>query len=866
MLLTQNNTFYQKIHTETQNMTLYLDKSIEEFHNLFKKNFTSFDDALNYLKETSIPNKYVCSQVIQTIPGWTCVECSKYTDSIFCHDCYKRFKNLHKDHHLYFLSGSTGMCGCGEPEAMYKFCPEHSGPHTEQKKINEFISKAFTDDILENLKLFFNEFFQKFSNYFILTEKCQYFCPSIFKQTFEDINEDSQNNLNDEKQDILMLKENFGILYQKFFDFIRLICENNLAMLYLIANYFLENHFKNQNLEEDYKTYHRCIKFDTKDIKVINNEKEYHKCQCPFFVLLFSNWRDNITDDENQTLLLSFTSNFPLKHAFGVIYFSIYIKILLNNNSMVISNRIQFILDYTTAMLITKTTLIEETYEIFYQNFYKTISKGFKDEDGKIKNLIINELEEKAGILEKDCELYSMPITLKLMYEKIYIMTKRIIDCICLIHNENKFLSIFPHPIFQKRGCSTDLIDLELELLSNIECLNMITQWGKIEITKEIFKYIINKIINQEKEGINQLKKDEYSFHLGLYRCFGLMINFFCFDYSFNNNCSLYESIQFFKNNFFDSKNQVEILVDIILNDYFKFFGFISGIKNRFFNYYDSMIYYSIAYLQNETLLKIDFTLLKYMFILYDKNINIDTYLKMGNVENIYSFFEKIFILNNDDKNEKYKTNNINFNNFENNLNNNISSDELLDTLNNSYDIFPPSIDYGNNLQVIRALQNQFNTRINPNIIQQFINENNENELFKQNEINRDKYNNLMHIKFLLELLLIFMKDDSCIFWSLMRFYKNTSSTKTKGELFDVLKKNKSAMEDLKNILKEKIVKEIVARGNLSGINKIKNNIDKYFFDIFDEDNFNKILDELTMNKMNGEIKMYYSYLMTNPL
>ena len=76
---------------------------------------------------------------------------------------------------------------------------------------------------------------------------------------------------------------------------------------------------------------------------------------------------------------------------------------------------------------------------------------------------------------------------------------------------------------------SVDLMDLELRLLSIIEEINMFIEWEKIEYVKEIFKYIINKIINQEKEGIKLLKEDEFSFHLILYRCFGLLINYFLF-------------------------------------------------------------------------------------------------------------------------------------------------------------------------------------------------------------------------------------------------------------------------------------------------------------------------------------------------
>ena len=40
----------------------------------------------------------------------------------------------------------------------------------------------------------------------------------------------------------------------------------------------------------------------------------------------------------------------------------------------------------------------------------------------------------------------------------------------------------------------------------------MYIEWEKTEYIKEIFKYIINKIINQEREGVKQLKNDEYSY------------------------------------------------------------------------------------------------------------------------------------------------------------------------------------------------------------------------------------------------------------------------------------------------------------------------------------------------------------------
>ena len=831
-LLSKDNLFYQKINKETMDIFLYLNESIKEFPKILKNDFESLDESLNYLKNISIPNKYVCSKLINELPGWSCNECSKYTDSILCHECYKKSKNLHKDHHLFFLPQSGGICDCGEPQALNSFCPEHSGLHIDQNQINEYISKAFPNEILENLKLFFNKFFKKFSNYFILTEECQLFYPEIFNQYFSNVNEENNLDLISEEHDIILLKENFCIIYQNFLDFLRLITENNLGMMYIISDYFLGNHFENNTLEEEYKTNHRCFKLNVKEIEIYKNKKR-HKCQCPFFRLFLSNWRDKIISTKNENLLLSFTQYFPLKYAFGVVYYAIYKDILMNNNQYLINQRIQFILDYTTAILATKTNLIEETYDSFYEYLSNNleilkVETDLKDEEVQI---ILENIENQANIIILDCEVYSMPITRKLMHDKTTFLIKRIIDCFCLIHNVKEFKSITPHPFFQPNGCSDKMINLELKLLKNIECINLFTQWENIDNSKEIFKYIINKIINQEPNEIKQLKKDEYTFHLGLYRCFGILINYFCYYYSFNNNYSIYEAIQIFKKNFFNSENQLEIFVNILLNDYFKLFGFISGIINGFFNYYDSIYMYVSFYFYKQKLLKIDITLLKYLLILSGKNINLDYYLKISNIENTFSFFEKNFLINNG----KEKKNN-----------NNLSFHDLIDLPNESQDNFPATINYDNNLESIGELHDQDN---GPKF-----NSNNP----RKNEVNMGEYNNIMHCRFLLELLITVMKDDSSPYYILMNCFQSTSSTQTKKDLFDEIKKNKNAMEDLENILKEKIILEFVAQGNLTNISKIKEKIDDYLIILFDEKYFNKIIDELTLSQTNGDKKLYF--------
>ena len=807
-LLTKDNTYYQTVYKETKNLDLYLNESIKEFHKIFNINFNNFNDALNYLEINAIPNNCVCAGVIEIIPGWKCVECSRYENSIYCNNCYIKSKHLHKGHTIHYLPNSGGMCDCGDPDALTTFCPEHSGPHTNQNDINEYISKSFPKNILTNLIKFFNIFFQKFSKYLMLLEQFDYFYQDKFEEHFGNNNQNDKN-LIIEKEDIILLKNNFGIIFQNLLDFLRLITEKNLGMLYLVSTYFLNNHLSEQILEDEYYSIHRCIKVYENNIEIIYKEKQSHICQCPFLRLLMSNWRNNIKSDENESFLLSFSRNLPLRSAFCIIFFFLYKENMLNDNGDIISNRTQFLLEDITILIAEKTNLFEETFDWLYEYLSK-----YKNKFNSLDDKTIEAINFQTKLIRRNSQYFSKYKVRQLLKGKISFI-KKIIDCLCLIHNQMEFKSIYPHPVFQNRGFFWYFAKLELKLLSIVEIINIFTGWDNIDNLKEIFKYLINKILYQEKAGVKQLKNDEYSFHLSLYRCFGLLINYFCFYYAFNNKCSLYDSAQFFKKNFFESYNQIETFTDIIIKDYFRFFGFVSGTKIGYFNYYEDTYYYSNVFFLDQRPLKMDFTLLKYLFILSEKSINIDTYLKISNLENVYSSFEKIFLLN--DNNNKNIKNNIN-------NNKNISFETPI----NNFDI----------------IFNNLNIQENTNQV---------------NEIdNDDIYKNIMQCKLLLEILIILMKDDSSIYWSLIRSFKKTISSKTKKALFDEIRNNKNAIKDLENVLKEKLIHEIVTQGNLTDLTKIKEKIDNYLLLLFEEKEFNKILEELTYNKINGETKMFY--------
>ena len=795
--LFKDRLLYNKIEKEILELNNYLEESKNNFHKLFEqKDLESFENVIDYLNNISNKNKCVCVEVIKNLPAWKCVDCCQYESAIYCSECYKKSKDLHINHKIYCLCDSGGICDCGDPDSVSTFCPDHSGPYSNQDEINKYISTIFNEKVIYNLKIFFDEFFYKFSNFFILVEKCELFCQKKYNEVFNINSADENETIIKEKKYIDSLKINYCILFKKFINFFRLISSKNLGMFNLLANYFLKNHFKEEKdiIEEEYKTSHTCIEIYENDIIINKNtkmeiekddnnnkENEKHKCKCCFFRLLLLNLADNIRlkDEEINEFILSFPKNLLLKKAFCILYFYDYKQFIYNNTMCVLNNKSQFFSEEITVLIAEKTTLIEDSFEDFY-NYFSSKIMSMKNQKNIFYENTINELFMQANCKEDDIEYLEKPNIRKLIGNKISII-KRIIDSICLIHNGIEFKSIIPHPEFQEKGFSKTFIELELKLLSIIQKLNIFIKWDKIEYIKEIFEYIINKILYQEKEGIKQLKENEYSFHLSLYRCFGLLMNYFCFYYSFNNNCSLIESITFFKKNFFNSQTEINLLADIILNDYFKLFGFIGGTKNGFFNYYNIYKRYYILYLHLEEIINIDFTLLKYIFNINEHYFRINSFFQKSNIENIYYSFEEIFL-------------------------NNINKNQMV-------------IEGGS-------------LNIENNIINQWT--------------------------FLLDLIIIFMKNDNSPFLSFISEYENIISSKTKNDLFENIKKNKNVMSDLENILKEKIIHAIAGHENLVDYEKIKKYVDDYLITLFGEKKFKAILNHLTLHKTNKEKTLFF--------
>ena len=350
---------FKEIISASKNISSFLMKKIKTFHLVFNKDFESLKDALEYLKEISINDNRVCAGFVDKIPAWQCVDCSKYKNSIYCFNCYQKSKDLHKNHKVFFLNSSSGMCDCGNEDFLSTFCSDHQGPYKTESEIYNFIQKSFNDqNLLNNLKIFFDDLFFNFSKFLLLTEKCSYFNSSILE------------SFNFSKQDINLIdkmKKDFCFIFQDFLNFLNIITKENKGMLHLIATYMIKNHF---NKEDDIvKTKHSCIFLENNEIIIDDNINEFHVCKCPFFRLLMINMREDIKSQksENIEFFLSLSKNFNLRKIFCVLYFYLTDDIKNNNNKDLLREKSQFFLEDAFELIAKNENLVIYLFESMYK-------------------------------------------------------------------------------------------------------------------------------------------------------------------------------------------------------------------------------------------------------------------------------------------------------------------------------------------------------------------------------------------------------------------------------------------------------------------------------------------------------------------
>ena len=107
-------------------------------------------------------------------------------------------------------------------------------------------------------------------------------------------------------------------------------------------------------------------------------------------------------------------------------------------------------------------------------------------------------------------------------------------------------------------------------------------------------------------------------------------------------------------------------------------------------------------------------------------------------------------------------------------------------------------------------------------------------------------------------MIITILKNDSTLITEILKFYDETISLKTKNALFEKIKKNKYLMHDIRYILKQTLIQNIIANGNLMDLDQIQKTIDKFYSHIFSQKDFMEILDEIASNKINEDKKQFF--------
>ena len=105
----------------------------------------------------------VCAGKMESVGGWSCLDCIKNETTIFCQNCWSQMKNQHKNHNIIFDTTVNGTCDCGDPNSIDKqyFCPKHKGPMTDEEEIEAYTKKCLGEKIVSELKIINKNMFRE---------------------------------------------------------------------------------------------------------------------------------------------------------------------------------------------------------------------------------------------------------------------------------------------------------------------------------------------------------------------------------------------------------------------------------------------------------------------------------------------------------------------------------------------------------------------------------------------------------------------------------------------------------------------------------------------------------------------------------
>ena len=545
----------------------------------------------------------VCAGKMESVGGWSCLDCIKNETTIFCQNCWSQMKNQHKNHNIIFDTTVNGTCDCGDPNSIDKkyFCPKHKGPMTDEEEIEAYTKKCLGEKIVSELKIINKNMFREMSKYIIRA-----------------IQEKKEND------------KDFVDNVSRFIDFISMPCASSKACMHIIAEFLLQNY--------PFKTKHVCLQINGKDAKLIKSSLFNHDCTCPFIKLLMPFWPLG-----KEKVVFNFLSNYNLRKTMGLCYFLLYgdfIKNCMNDfmklSSQIISDQVCFEACKIKGLIENMYESMPEIFTIFlkwkglFENpkecaLVAAIDLCYLEAKEEAKYILFKEVVYK---LKVDTVNILRPLSISNLGNNINIIFQ-LVDIMSFLQNINSVKVIFPHPAKKPDiKYNIDLIDAELWLFDIFSSYISIFNFESNNLVKEVFQFFSKKINN--KKYI--LEPQEYSFHIPIYRAFSIFLNRYCFYYANKNNSDLLQGLNSAIKLMSNHKECFKIMIESI----YKVFGFITACGEEFFNYYgENMIQYEYIYYYNYQFIYRDFSLMKYLLAIREngKYFSFDRILNLCQVE-----------------------------------------------------------------------------------------------------------------------------------------------------------------------------------------------------------------------------------------
>ena len=628
-------------HQEIGNL---LSKTQEEFN---KKNWVdNLQSSMKLLKMTDTKQKNkICLQLIKNQGVWKC-KCLANKESIYCNDCWGRIKDKHiaKSHYFeYIIDYICGTCDCGNTNNMEEefICPKHKNISSEIK-IEEEVKKNEFNNMHKELFSQMNKYI--YDNIEINNTK----------------NEKFQENIKTFVSYIANLSFNSGIY---------LNCISEL----LLKNYSINNkNFKHKciNISNYYAISRRDNFFNRlrasshEALMIYNMDTEENNCTCPFLRHLMTVWPNG--NHNNYNIILRFSQNYDLKISIGILYLFLYdelilnekndfsylskdflfsdIRIILSKHNDLLNNLLQspelIIKNYISPLIVTNNNNNLNDINII-KKYYSSLKKVVNN----LKFDILSVLSEDVkNIFSKDAKFYLS-----------------LIDVLANFHNINPIKWKFnPTEEETKETYNSILLQTELSLLDIFTTMTTIIDFSKENLIKEIFIYFDKKISEKEYKNI---PKEEFSYHITLFRGFSIFLNRYCFHYANINNSDVTEGFDFVKN-LMPNFNKV---IEILFSELSKLFRFIAACgENLFIHYGKNMNLYEKTYYYTYKFVYRDFSLMKYLIprgsfseffaindtkdpssiteiipLFKEKNINLD----LGDTKKIIKYISKLLTI-----------------------------------------------------------------------------------------------------------------------------------------------------------------------------------------------------------------------------